>query len=154
MSTVHKITGTLAATGAVVYDGPSNASEPAAIYDHLLIEGDGHDWHLQRVIVPAYLDSFLTVGAAMTLYVAVVQIPTLLGSKPMYVVYALATGGKVRTAVAEAKRCFGRSKIGGALKLFGYGFLLLIVYGVGVLFWAQGARLLMTGLPDDMKEPA
>lgn len=148
MSIVRKVSGSLVSTGPVVHDGANNGAEPAALYDYIRVEDHaGEEVYLERVIIPGYLDSLIDVGTVGTLYIVEVPIPTMFfGSKPMYFVYAVETGGKVRKGIEQTQRCL-RSAKAGAAKLFGYGFVLLIAYGLGVLLWIQAYRLLKINLP-------
>lgn len=155
MSIVKKISGELVATGPVVHDGAHNGAESVAIYDYIRLDGAGEELYLERVIVPAFLDSLIGVGIAGTFHFVEVRIPTLFGSKPMYFIYALEIGGKIRKAIEQTQRCL-RSAKGGAVKLFGWGCVLLIAWGFGVLLWIQAYRLITVSLPlDEMqREPA
>jgi len=146
---IRKISGTLVASGPVVYDGPQNRAEPAAFYDYIRVEDrGGQEVYLEQVIVPAYLDSLINMGMVATLYVAEVRIPTLFGSKSMHWVYALESGGKVRKAIEQTQRCFRGAKMS-VLKLFLYGLGLMVFYGFGLLLWIQAVRLLSADLPLD-----
>lgn len=156
MSILRKVSGELVATGPVVHDGAHNGAEPAAMYDYIRFEDEGgQEVYLERVIVPAFLDSLIDVGTKGKLYIVEVRVPTLFGSKPMHFIYAIDVNGKVRKAVEQTQRCL-RSAKGGAIKLFGYGCVLLIAWGFGLLLWVQAFRLMRVNLPlADMRvEPA
>ncbi len=147
MSILRKVSGELVATGPVVYDGAHNWAEPAAMYDYVRLEEDGgHDFYMERVMVPAFIDSLLGVGTKAKFYIVEVRIPTLFGSKPMHLIYAIDVNGKMHRAIEQTQRCL-RSAKGGAIKLFGYGCVLLIAWGFGLLLWVQAFRLLRVSLP-------
>jgi len=147
MSILKKISGELVATGSVVHDGAHNSSEPAAMYDYLRFEDEqGQDVFLERVIVPAAMDSHLGLGIVGKFYLVEVRVPTLFSSKPMYFFYGIETNGRVRKAITQTQRCL-RSAKGGVIKLFGYGCILLVAWGFGLLLWVQAFRLLSINLP-------
>lgn len=148
MSVLRKISGRLVSTGPVVHGGVHNGAEPGALYDYIRMEGcDGQEEYLERVVIPGFLDSLIDVGVVGTLYIVEVPIPTMFfGSKPMCFVYAVETGGKVRKGIEQTQRCLQSAKTG-ATKLFGYGFILLIAYGFGLLLWIQAYRLVSIKLP-------
>lgn len=54
--------------------------------------------------------------------------------------------GRARKAIAQTQRCL-RSAKGGAIRLFGWGCILLVAWGFGLLLWVQACRLLSVGLP-------
>lgn len=144
---LRTVSGELVATGTVAYDGAHNGAEPAAIYDYVRIEDvRGQDIFLERVIVPAALDSHLGLGTTGKFYVVEVRVPTLLGSKPMYFVYGIEVNGRVLKAIPQTQRCL-RSAKGGAIRLFGWGCILLVAWGLGLLLWVQACRLLSISLP-------
>ena len=142
------VSGELVATGTVAYDGAHNGAEPAAMYDYVRIEDErGQDIFLERVIVPAALDSHLGLGTTGKFYLVEVRVPTLFGSKPMYFAYGIEVNGRrVHKAIAQTQRCL-RSAKGGAIRLFGWGCILLVAWGFGLLLWVQACRLLSISLP-------
>lgn len=156
MSILRKESGELVATGPVVHDGAHNGAEPAAIYDYIRLEDEGgREIYMERVMVPAFLDSLIDVGTKGKFYIVEVRLPKLFGSKSMHFIYAINVNGKVRKAVEQTQRCL-RSVKGGAIKLFGYGCVLLIAWGFGLLLWIQAFRLMRVSLPlaDMRDEPA
>lgn len=148
MSRTRKLSGELVATGPVVYDGPqSGVAEPYSMYDYLRFEdGTGKDIYVERVVIPAYLDSSVRTGMVATFLVAEVPIPTMLSSKPMHFVYELETGGKTRRAIEQVQKVFRLTKRA-AYPLLGYGLILLPAWGFGLLFWFRAIRLIRLRLP-------
>lgn len=138
------------ATGPVLHDGVDNGSEPAAIYQYVRFEEEGRSGtgaYLQNVFVSSYLDSLLDAGVAGTFYVAELAMPKVFGSRPLYFIYAIDTGGKRYEAIPQTKRILNGCK-GAAGKLAWYGLILLIAWGFGLLLWVQAARLLALQLPE------
>jgi len=153
MSSVKKLSGELVATGPVVYHGvQSGGAEPGSVYDYIRLENsDGQESYLERVTVPAFLDSLIGIGKVATLYVAEVRIPTLFSSAPMHFVYAVEVDGKVRKATEQVQKIL-RSIKGGVVTLFLLGLVLLPAWGAGLLFWIRAFRLIKLSLPlDEMR---
>jgi hypothetical protein len=154
MQYIKTYSGKLEATGPVINDGPaSGSSESCAFYDYLRLDGNGQEIFLERVMIPAYLDSLAKLGSVMTLGVVAVPVPTtFFGSKPVHLVYALETGGKARMGIDQAVRLH-RSIKHRAFTLFWYGLILLPAWGFGVLFWIRAIRLITFRLPlNDMRK--
>lgn len=145
---IRKIQGRLMATGPVLHDGVDNGSEPVAIYQYVRFEEEGRrEVYLQHVFVSSYLDSLLDAGSAGTFYVVELAMPKVFGSRPLYFIYAVDTGGKRYEAIPQTKRILNGCK-GAAGKLAWYGLILLIAWGFGLLLWVQAARLLALQLPE------
>lgn len=150
MSCIRKLSGKLVATGPVVHHGVHTGSiEPGSVYDYLRFEGpSGEGIYVAQVTVPAFLDSLLVVGAAMTISMAEIRMPTLWGSNPMQFLYAIRVGGKTLSAVQNAQRILDSMR-GAALRLFLYGLILLPAWGAGLLFWFAALRITRLKLPID-----
>jgi hypothetical protein len=154
MSRTRTLSGELVATGPVVYDGTQfGAAEPYSMYDYLRFEDEaGKDLYIERVVIPAYLDSSIRAGMEATFLVVEVPIPTMLGSKPMHFVYAVETGGKMRRAIEQVQKIFRLTK-GAALPMFWYGLILLPAWGFGLVLWIRAVRIIKLRLPlDEMRQ--
>lgn len=148
MTQLRKLSGELVAKGPSVHDGAlAPGSEPATFYDYIRLEDEhGNDAYIERVTIPAYLDSLLAMGTPLSLHVAVVPLPTLFGTKPLSLVYAVEIGGKVRRAIEQTQRLMSIIKRP-VIQLILVGFLLILVWGAGLLFWIQASRLMAVALP-------
>lgn len=134
----------MVATGPAVHQ---SGAEPCSFYDYLRFENsDGQEIYQERVMAPAFLDSLIGAGTVATFSIAEVLIPTLFGSKPMHFVYAVESNGKVRKAIEQNERIL-KSLKADSLKLVWYGFILLMAWGFGLLFWVQAVRFMRISLP-------
>lgn len=141
MTTLRKYSGKLLSTGETERD-------PGIIrYDYWRIESDAGDVFLQGVIVPAALDSVISARAVAIFYIAEVPLPKFfLGRKPMYLVYGVKFGGRTHEAIEPVQR-FMRTIKFGTIKLFAAGVPAMFLWGIGLLLWIMGLRLLATRLP-------
>lgn len=145
MSAVRKISGRLAL-------GESTPDRTATNYRYVRV-GDAV---LKTVKIPVELDSLLRDGLDCTLWVAAIDLPTpLLFKARIYTVYAVEIGGRIYTAIDEAKRGWSTAKwllVGGLCVL---GIFTILIY-VGFLFLINAVRMSFVELPIDemQREPA
>lgn len=146
MASIQKISGVLANTGQAVHIG--GQAESAAVYDYLRIEGeDGKEHYLEKVAVPSYLDATLAPGTKGNFYVVVIDFPKMFGSHQLRYLFATSSEGKLRQAIPQAARCVTDGNLWEALRLFGYGVVLLPAFGYGVLLWLWALRLMLVKAP-------
>lgn len=151
MASIQKISGVLANTGPAAYIG--GRAESAAVYDYLRIEGeDGREHYLEKVAVPSYLDATLAPGAKGNFYIVTINFPKMFCSHQLRYLFATSSDGKLRQAIPQAARCVTDGNLWEALRLFGYGVVLLPAFGYGVLLWLWALRLMLVKAPaDDMQ---
>lgn len=145
MTIVKKYEGNLVATSVAEYERGN--SEPATMYDYWRIESQNQDIFLQRIIVPAHLDSIIKIGTTTTFYLVELSLPTILfGRKSMYLVFGIKTNGRQYEAIAQVKNLLRAIKFS-ALKLFFVGIPAMFLAGIGLLLWIMAARIVTIKLP-------
>lgn len=134
---VQKLTGTLA-LGPVQYGGS------VAVYESMRAGAT----YLKAVKVVGQLDTLLRNGENCTLWVATIRTPTpFLFKRNIYMVYAVEVDGVVHQAIDVVRREWTSSKIFTFLTLFGVGIPTMFLFGMGVFFWINAARLPFAQLP-------
>jgi len=145
---VFSFIGNVCTTGPGINDGVRNAAEPCTYYSYIRFEdSNGGNKYLERIFIPSYLDSLISVGTNAKYHIVEYNVPTPFGSKPFRIVYAIEINEKCFSAIEEAKKIFSTSKLG-ALKLFLFGLITLPLWGIGLIFIIQGVRLSFLSLPD------
>ena len=141
MSSTQKLTGTLT-LGPVQYGGS------VAVYESMRVGST----YLKAVKVVGQLDTLLRNGEGCTLWVATIRTPTpFLFKRNIYMVYAVEVDGVVHQAIDVVRREWTTSKIFTFLTLFGVGIPTMFLFGMGLLFWINAARLPFATLPDQMR---
>lgn len=136
-SMVQKLTGALA-LGPVQYGGS------VAVYESMRVGKT----YLKAVKVVGQLDTLLRNGEDCTLWVATIRTPTpFLFKRNIYMVYAVEVNGVVHQAIDVVRREWTSSKIFTFLTLFGVGIPTMFLFGMGLLFWINAARLPFAQLP-------
>jgi len=137
MSSTQKLTGALAL-------GPVRYAREVAVYESMRVCAT----YLKAVKVVGQLDTLLRNGEDCTLWVATIRTPTpFLFKRNIYMVYAVEIDGVVHQAIEEVRREWTTSKIFGFLSLFGVGIPTMFMFGLGLLFWINAARLPFAQLP-------
>ena len=145
MAGIVRVVGRLEAKGPVQYERDRGNY---AIYDYIRFQGeDQTETYLQRVCIPTYLDSSISIGSPAEFHIVTLSYPKIFGSRDISYVYAVTLNGKTKESLNEVRRCFSSSKWG-ALNLFLVGIILLPAFGFGVLLWIAGLRLLGLALPE------
>jgi len=146
MASIQNISGALVNTGPAVHIG--GQAESAAVYDYLRIEGeDGKEHYLEKVAVPSYLDATLAPGTKGNFYIVSIDFPKMFGSHQLRYLFATSSEGKLRQAIPQAARCVTDGNLWEAIRLFGYGVVLLPAFGYGVLLWLWALRLMLVKAP-------
>ena len=146
MATIQKVTGRLAALGAMTHSRAGG--ESSVIYEYLRIETEGgNEQYFERVIVPSYLDSVLSFGAKGDFFVLTVPFPKMFGSSPVHIVFATSCEGKPRQAIPQAARCVTSGNGGLALKLVLFGLIMMPAFGFGLVFWIWALRMMLVKVP-------
>ena len=135
-------------TGQLASWGSSEENQyGAALYTYLRFDTvDAGDGYVEGVFVVPVLDSLLRAAGTMTFYLAEVRMPRFVGSRRFHVLYAVRRQGRVTEAMAATCRLVNQQKVI-AWHLFLAGAVLMLAYGLGLLFWIWALRLLAVHLP-------
>lgn len=107
------------------------------------------DTYLKKVKVIGRLATLLRDGKECTLWVATIRTPTPFFFKTdIHMVYAVGTDdGVVHQAIEEVRQEWAASKTLTFFQLVGVGIPTIFLFGLGLLFWINAARLPFAQLP-------
>lgn len=118
------------------------------VYDWLQFRrDDGKSFRVAHVMIPEEVHDLLGAGLTATYHFVEIPVPKLIGSRPVYILFALEVAGVARSDISGAIQMLKSCKWAVARWLW-FGLLFLPAFGLGLLFWLQAFRMMRLSLPE------